>query len=164
MSLNNRMEASSFCALLSGMKRFVFFLPALSHLILKAPHATSENTTYRKWNSGRMSVVYVGYTVCSVALRNKRKYRLWQVLWRQEMWECEVKSTEYHSYIIWVRFLGASPSSVITMCISPSWTVQARANILAQSQRTGLTVLSYLWNINPPIITLESCSNKTTTR
>lgn len=54
MSLNNTMEASLFCALLSRLKGFVF--SALSHLILKAPHATSENTTYRKWNSGWMSV------------------------------------------------------------------------------------------------------------
>lgn len=86
MFLTNRMDivgASSFCALLSRLKSpcivLFYFLPALSLLILKAPHATPENTTSLDWNLGWVPVVYVGYFVCSVALRNKRRNTLRQV-------------------------------------------------------------------------------------
>lgn len=50
-------EAFTFRAFLSGLKSIVLVFSSLvlSHPILKAPHAASEHSTSRNWNSGWVS-------------------------------------------------------------------------------------------------------------
>lgn len=92
-------EASSFCSsLLSGLKSLCIVFPphVLSHLVLKAPHATSEKHYLSSLEFG-VGVCCVGYVVCGVAFRNKRKEHAPASFLSYEGKKCEnvVKNTEH---------------------------------------------------------------------